>query len=433
MATVAELVLEIQGRDSATATLTAVRASARGLGDELNNVSQIATGVTIGGWLERAPGLLKDAAAAAADDAASQIQLKVAIENTGESWGFYEAAVEGAAKGAERLGFADETARRSLALLTAQTGDASEAQERFAIAMDLSRGTGMDLSTAARLVGKISEENTAVLARYGIQLSKNATEQEALAEIMARFGGQAEAYGNSAAGSFDRFNIAIKNIGESIGSLLLPLMTGVAEFWAMFAQGAVLAVDAVQRWVEGIGNLGDRLHNFVASALDPVIQRTNDFIAIVNKVPGIDVGKIGEMGQRTREAAEEMGAGTAAAGAYGAELGTLADKTDALSSSSAKAREAMAELRGEWEQMGESGVFANAFGEYYGPTAHNPAFSTPVIPGLSPGTNLNYVPPGSDITTNIDTQVSGGVVMNNPVITIHAAPGQDASQLLGTP
>ena len=52
-----------------------------------------------------------------------------------------------------------------------------------------------------------------------------ATRQAALASLQKQYAGSAEAYGKSAAGAQERFQVSLENLQESIGAKLLPVLT----------------------------------------------------------------------------------------------------------------------------------------------------------------------------------------------------------------
>ena len=92
----------------------------------------------------------------------------------------------------------------------------------------------MDVAKAGELIGKVAGGNVGILGRYGIQVRKGATETEALALLQAKFAGQAEAYGNTAAGAQERFAVTIGNVAfDPIAftgmGLLLGLDTVVSQ------------------------------------------------------------------------------------------------------------------------------------------------------------------------------------------------------------
>jgi phage-related protein len=152
-------------------------------------------------------------------------RLQTAIKALDKAHVGSAAAVEKVVAQREKLSFSDDQLRQSLALLVASTSDYEEAVRRQGIAMDVTRGTGIDLETTSRLLGKVTEESVNVFTRYGIKLDKNATETEALAAVQAKFAGQSEAYANTAAGKWERFGNQMENIKETIGGALLPTVT----------------------------------------------------------------------------------------------------------------------------------------------------------------------------------------------------------------
>src|SRR5207249_3068232 len=104
----------------------------------------------------------------------------------------------------QKLGFEDDEIRNSFVKLAAATQSSDEAFKRQALAEDLARGAGIELTQASALLGKVTDENVNVFKRMGITLEKGSTEVELFAAIQQRFGGQAEAYAKSTAGQFEQ-------------------------------------------------------------------------------------------------------------------------------------------------------------------------------------------------------------------------------------
>lgn len=181
----------------------------------------------------------------ALEDERSQARLKQAVLAAGLSWETYGGQLEGVAdQGMKKYAFADEQVRDALSLLIAQTGSADEAQRRLGLAMDVSRGTGLDLATTSRLVGKVTEESVNVFGRYGIKLKEGMSQQEALAEIQKRFAGQAEAFGDSNAGAMEKQKIAMDELQESIGRRLLPAIMALFDVFNSLPGGIQIAIIA---------------------------------------------------------------------------------------------------------------------------------------------------------------------------------------------
>jgi hypothetical protein len=198
-------------------------------GSALGGVAKIAGGFIVAQGLLKAPGMLVAAANAAAEDAASTAKLQRAVENTGAAYGKYAGQIKTTIDLAQKRGFTDDQARDSLSILTAQTDDAGEALRRFGLAQDLARGANIDVVTASRLLGKVTDENVNVLNRYGISVEKGASETELFAAVQRKFGGQADDFAKSAAGQAAAAKIAFSEFKESIGYLVLPVMGALAK------------------------------------------------------------------------------------------------------------------------------------------------------------------------------------------------------------
>lgn len=203
-----------------------------------------ATSAAVGAGMATVAGLLSDAARAAAEEQVEFDRLQTAIEATGASFDDYAGSVDTAVKAAMALSFADDQTVNALNALVTTTGDTTKSVELLGLAMDLSRGRGIDLATAATIVGRVAAGNTTLLSRYGIVIKEGATATEALAQIQARFGGQAESYAQSQVGAATRVKNALDDMFESVGSStgalqsLLLIMPGLSSTFSLFG-GAV--------------------------------------------------------------------------------------------------------------------------------------------------------------------------------------------------
>jgi len=182
-----------------------------------------------------AAGFLSEAANAAADDAASTDRLRKAVENSGASWDATQKSIEDRIAANQDLAFSDDQTRDSLSLLIAETGNVDEAMRRQKLAMDLARGANIDVVTASKLLGKVTDENVNVLKKYGINVDKGASQTELFGLIQQKFGGQAVVYGNSTAGSIAKVKDRIDEWKESIGAALGPAQPFIALLPSMSA------------------------------------------------------------------------------------------------------------------------------------------------------------------------------------------------------
>jgi len=233
----AELAVILKARDEASKVMRGVGTEGTRLGSvfgkvggALSSVASTAAGFVLGGGFLALPGLLMDAGQAAADDAASVAMLRQAVENSGASWEKYGGTLEDVIDAGINLGFADDAQRRSLSLLVAQTGSAEEAQKRMALAMDFSRGANIDLETASKLLGKVTDENVNVLSRYGISMKAGASEAELFGALQQKFGGQAQTFAQSNAGLAAAAKLQMGELKEMVGGFVLPIFGALASF-----------------------------------------------------------------------------------------------------------------------------------------------------------------------------------------------------------
>jgi len=165
---------------------------------------------------------------------------------------------------ATTLGVDDEAASRAFTTILRLTGDSTKAMDGLNLALDLSANTGFaDLEKNAMNVGRAMNGNTRLFKQFGITVDENTTKQEALAKIQSRVQGQAESFGTSATGSFQRFNEAVENLRENIGGPLVIALANVAGKVAAFVNslGQKPTLDAKIRLVVGtITDAGGRTY-----------------------------------------------------------------------------------------------------------------------------------------------------------------------------
>jgi hypothetical protein len=226
--------------------LKSMDATVEKTGSNFGKLNSTVKGFALGGGLLAAGSVMLDMAQAAAEDAASVERLNQAVINAEGSIQGHAAALDEAVAAGQRLAFSDDQTRAALALMTAQTGDADEAMRRLSTAQNLARGAGIDLATAAKLIGKTSDENTTALSRMGIAVKDAATAQDVLNAVDAKFAGQAGAYAATDAAKFDRMADSIDEAKEAIGTGLLPVMAQMAEHVTTAANAVQTLVSAME-------------------------------------------------------------------------------------------------------------------------------------------------------------------------------------------
>jgi len=148
-------------------------------------------------------------------------QLDQALKNVGTSYDGQKKKIEEVIAAQQRkTNFGDEEQRKALQELVLVSGSYEDAMAAMIPTMDLAAGKNMDLGAAATLVARaISGEETA-LGRYGIEVEKGAGSTAVLTEIMAKFGGQAEA----AADPMTQLKNRTGDLFQVMGDALLPVL-----------------------------------------------------------------------------------------------------------------------------------------------------------------------------------------------------------------
>lgn len=261
--------LVIKAVDEASGTLSGIGGKIEGMSAQLKQAG-IAMGVA-GAAITGA--LALSLKAAAAEEAGIQ-KLSVSLKNVGINYDDVKKSLEGTiAATQKKTAVADDAQRESLSFLVAITKDLSKALELNTIAMDLARWKGIDLSTAADIIGKVYSGNMGTLSRYGIVLKEGATATEALAQIQAMAGGQAEAYGKTMAGQMSLIRANLGDLQESIGSILstalLPLVEKINN-----------VITRMKEWTEAHPQL-TKMIILTAAVLGPLLTLVGGFLVLL--------------------------------------------------------------------------------------------------------------------------------------------------------
>lgn len=205
------------------------------------DIAKVAGGILAAGAAQQIGGFLKSAVEGAMEEEAATKRLEQALRNAGGAFDENTAKVNAAIDAGQKKAFTDDQVRDSFQQLLAATGDVNEALDRQKLAMDLSRGAGISLEQASKMVGKVTEENVDAFKRMGINIKDGATEAEALATVQAKFAGQSDAYAQSTAGQFEQAKIRMSEVKEEIGMQLLPVIT---KLGLVFLNDVVPAIEA---------------------------------------------------------------------------------------------------------------------------------------------------------------------------------------------
>jgi hypothetical protein len=209
----------------------------------------------------------------AADDNAAR-SLSKTLENLGLNTQYAGSELNGYISRLEQqTGVLDDELRPAMDRLLRATGDISKSQELLGLALDISAGTGKDLTAVSQGLQKAYLGNNASLGRLGVGLTKAELKSDSFLEIQNKlttlFAGQAKDAADSFQGSLNKLTVASNNAKEAIGKGLveaLSILTGGGGS----VDGAVGVIDKMAKGIaDGAKNIAFMIKQF--EALKPVI------------------------------------------------------------------------------------------------------------------------------------------------------------------
>ena len=152
----------------------------------------------------------------------------------------------------KQTGVLDDQLRPAMDRLLRATSSVSKATSLLNLALDISAGTGKDLTTVSQGLQKAYLGNNASLGRLGVGLSKAELTSSSFEEIQIRlaelFAGQASSAAESYAGQLNKLTIAGNNAKEVIGKGIVQALTE--------SSGSINdATSDIERYSEAISNL----------------------------------------------------------------------------------------------------------------------------------------------------------------------------------
>lgn len=229
-----KITIEFLGKDvSAGSQASAVERRFGRMGTKLESIGRTAGKVLAGGMVLGTAAMVK-MGQAAADDEAAQARLADAMRGAAGASDTQIAATERwiEAQG-KALGIADDELRPALGRLVDATGDVEQAQRLAALAMDVSAGTGKSYSTVVEALVKAENGQIAGLSRLGIKTKDAAGNTKSLSDVTADladlYKGRAASAAETTAGKQKKLQVALSELGESIGATVLPAMVKLSE------------------------------------------------------------------------------------------------------------------------------------------------------------------------------------------------------------
>ena len=162
------------------------------------------------------------------EDQASAVKLAKAVDNLGLSYSNPD--ITNFIKNLElQSGIVDEKLRPAFQALLTTTGDVAKSQALLTSAIDISRGSSVDLATVSQDLANGYVGITKGLKKYNLGLTAAQLKSKSFEEIMtllnAQFAGASAAYLSTYAGKMEILNTAADNAKETIGKGLIDAVT----------------------------------------------------------------------------------------------------------------------------------------------------------------------------------------------------------------
>jgi len=196
-----------------------------------------------------------------AEDQASAARLTKTVDNLGLAFA-NPAITQFIQKLSMQSGIVDETLRPAFQGLLTTTGDVTKSMDLLTKAVDISRGSGIDLATVTQDLANGYVGITRGLKKYNLGLSQAQLKSKSFEEIMGllnkQFNGASAVYLATYAGKMDILNTAADNAKETIGKGLVDALISVAGQHTDIqgvADAMQNAADATANFARGVGIL----------------------------------------------------------------------------------------------------------------------------------------------------------------------------------
>jgi hypothetical protein len=259
-----------------------------------------------------------DGVKAAIEDEQAQLRLANALrEATGATDAQIKATEDMILQTSLATGVADDQLRPAFQRLAVSTKDTTKAQELLNLALDISKGRGLELETVANALGRAQDGNTTALGRLGLGLSKAELSTLSFTQVQQKlsdlYGGAAADNAETFQGKIDRLKVGFDEAKEALGVALLPQVerfigflneTGIPTLNAFIAgltgdKGLSASLNESQRSAESFGKgisavagIISGFITFVREAIGLVVSLANELIRVANIVPGVNIGSI---------------------------------------------------------------------------------------------------------------------------------------------
>ena len=239
-----------------------------------------------------------DGVKAAIEDEQAQLRLASALKSaTGATDAQIKATEDFISKTQLAAGVSDTDLRGAMQRLAVSTKDTTKAQQLLTLALDVSKGTGKDLSEVSEALAKAYEGQDTKLARLGIGLSaadlKTMNFTQTTEKLSQLYGGAAARNAETFQGRLDRLKQAVDEGKESIGNALLPYIEKLVDIVVNQVVPALSKFasyfDPIKKAIIDNKETFQDLGNFISTYLIPILV---DGLGGALKVIGVIAGGI---------------------------------------------------------------------------------------------------------------------------------------------
>jgi hypothetical protein len=239
--------------------------------------------------LQTVVGFLKDSGKAAEEEELAMRKLHaVIISMKRDVPGFEKSMLDLASAMQKQTGYADDQIMTAIQFLSTYKEITNDVMPRaLQLTVDIARGWGVDLRTAANMTGKAAMGLTGELRRYGITVDRSTYESRGfigvLEEIEAQVKGQAKAYRESTTGLKEWIQAVWGDVKEQFGYIVNQVLDPFRKSVGEILEGLS---GKLQEWREGVDlktwateaaakfkEFSDKLINELIPALDNLLPK----------------------------------------------------------------------------------------------------------------------------------------------------------------
>jgi len=227
--------------------------------------------------------LAVDGVKSAIEDEQAQLRLAAALKTaTGATDAQIKATEDYIRKTQLATGITDNDLRISFQRLSVSTKDATKSQDLLNLAIDISKGSGKDLSSVVEALSKAYEGQDTRLVRLGIgitQADAKAMDFTETTKVLTNlYGGAAAANAETFQGRIDRLKQAFEEAKEEIGYRLLPF---VEQFVDLIVNRVVPKLqefaayfDPIKQAIKDNQEAFDAFGQFITNVVVPILVNT---------------------------------------------------------------------------------------------------------------------------------------------------------------